>query len=177
MHHHGVVRAPAVLHPGVLATGLLLAGCTAVVPVAPSPSGADPACATLARQAPPVLAGLALRPTTAQGAQAWGPGGPDALAAAGEVVARCGVEPPGPTTTACTSVSSGPIDVDWISSTSGGGSRFTTYGRRPAVQVTIPSSLTNADPAITQSVLADLAPAVATIEAQRRCLGRDDSDG
>ncbi len=160
----------------VLTAGLLLTGCTAAVPVAPSPSAADPACAALARQAPPVLAGLALRPTTAQGAQAWGPGGRGAPAAAGEVVARCGVEPPGPTTTACTSVSSGAVDVDWISSTSGAGSRFTTYGRRPAVQVTIPSTLTDADPAITQSVLADLAPAVATIEAGRRCLSRENSD-
>ncbi len=159
----------------MVAAGLVLTGCTAAVPVAPAPSAADPACATLARQAPAVVAGLASRDTTAQAALAWGPGGPAAPAVSGEVVVRCGVVPPGPTTAACTSVTSGDLEVDWISATSGSGSAFTTYGRSPAVAVTIPASLTDADPAIAQSVLADLAPAVTTIAAQRRCIGPEDA--
>ncbi len=160
---------------------VLLAGCTAAVPVPPAPSAPDPACAEVARQVPSEVAGLERRETTAQAAQAWGPGtsaadaatGPAVGPAVGEVVARCGVDPPGPTTTACTSVVSEGVEIDWISATSPSGSRFTTYGRRPAVTVTIPSSLTDADPTIAQSVLADLAPAVASIPAERRCTAPD----
>lgn len=150
-----------------LAAGL--AGCAAAVVVPPAPSAAAVGCATVARALPAEVAGLGARTTTAQGAAAWGPAGaPEG--GSGEVVLRCGVEPPGPTTTACTAVTpDGLPEVDWISEQDARGSRSTTYGRVPAVQLVIPATLTRADPTLTQAVLADVALAVATVPAQRRC--------
>lgn len=156
---------------------LALTGCARAVVVPPAPSGAAVGCADVARELPQRVGGLAARTTTAQGAAAWGPAGaPEG--GSGQVVLRCGVDPPGPTTAECSAVT-GPDqpEVDWISVQGPRGSRFTTYGRSPATQVVVPSTLTDADPALTQAVLADVAAAVATVPAQRRCVGPDGRQG
>lgn len=61
-----------------------------------------------------------------------------AVAAWGDpaIVARCGVAAPPPTTLACLGVD----DVDWIVEPLSDGTRFTTYGRRPAMQVLVPDA-------------------------------------
>ena len=153
------------------------AGCARAVVVPPAPSGAAVGCADVARALPERVGGLAARTTTAQGAAAWGPAGAPA-GGSGEVVLRCGVHPPGPTTATCTAVTGpGQPEVDWVSEQDRRGSRFTTYGRSPATQVVLPATLTGADPALTQAVLADVAAAVATVPAQRRCVGPDGQEG
>ena len=170
-------RGTAQLAPALVLSVLMLAGCARAVVVPPAPSGAAVGCADVARALPQRVGGLAARTTTAQGAAAWGPAGaPEG--GSGQVVLRCGVDPPGPTTAACTAVT-GPDqpEVDWISVQGSKGSRFTTFGRSPATQVVVPASLTGADPALTQAVLADVAVAVSAVPAQRRCVGPDGREG
>ncbi len=50
------------------------------------------------------------------------------------IVARCGVNPPGPTTDDCLTVDG----VDWVATPLSDGTRFVTYGRDPAIEVLIP---------------------------------------
>lgn len=163
------MRRRTTLLAGTCLAALGLTGCASAVVVPPAPSAAAVGCAEVARTLPAEVAGLGARTTTAQGAAAWGPAGaPEG--GSGEVVLRCGVEPPGPTTTRCTAISpEGLPEVDWISDQDGRGARFTTYGRVPAVQLVVPATLTRADPTLTQAILADVATAVATVPAQRRC--------
>lgn len=62
----------------------------------------------------------------------------NAVAAWGDppIIARCGVAAPGPTTLECLGVD----DVDWIVEPLSDGTRFTTYGRKPAMQVLVPDA-------------------------------------
>lgn len=162
-------RALLVVPAASCLLALGLGGCAAAVVVPPAPSAAAVGCAAVARALPARVAGLQVRTTTAQSAAAWGPAGaPEG--GSGEVVLRCGVEPPGPTTTACTAVApKGLPEVDWITEQDKKEARFTTYGRVPAVQLVVPTTLTQADPTLPQDILADVATAVATVPAQRRC--------
>ncbi len=50
------------------------------------------------------------------------------------IVARCGVRPLGPTTEACITVDG----VDWVAGELSDGTRLTTYGRTPAIEVLVP---------------------------------------
>ena len=52
------------------------------------------------------------------------------------VVARCGLDPLGPTTDDCVSVDG----VDWVVRTLSDGSAATTYGRDPAIEVLAPAA-------------------------------------
>src|SRR5690625_6018231 len=56
------------------------------------------------------------------------------------VVMRCGVIPPGPTTDQCTRLEDGAgVQVDWIiQELDGGVLQYTTYGREPAIDLTVP---------------------------------------
>lgn len=163
------MRRRRALLAGSCLLALGLGGCAAAVVVPPAPSAAAVGCAEVARTLPTEVAGMAVRTTTAQGAAAWGPAGaPEG--GSGEVVLRCGVDPPGPTTAGCTAaIYDGLPEVDWITEQDGEGARFTTYGRVPAVQLVVPATLTRADPTLPQDILADVATAVATVPAQRRC--------
>jgi hypothetical protein len=152
------MRLPAALAGAAV---LLLGGCAAAVPVAPAAHATDPACAALVLATPDSLGvGLTRRQTTAQATTAWGDPA---------IVLRCGVEPPGPTTQRCETVTSptGP-SIDWLvaqgdattdggaatgqpSPAAGGGPSsdaagatdwtFTTYGRVPAVEVHVPAAV------------------------------------
>ena len=51
-------------------------------------------------------------------------------------MARCGLDPLGPTTDGCVTVD----EVDWVVHTLSDGSVATTYGRDPAVEVLAPSA-------------------------------------
>jgi hypothetical protein len=52
------------------------------------------------------------------------------------VIARCGLDPLGPTTDDCVTVDG----VDWVVRSLSDGSAATTYGRDPAIEVLAPSA-------------------------------------
>ncbi|MGB8381821.1 MAG: DUF3515 family protein [Dermatophilaceae bacterium] len=90
-------------------------------------NASDPACTAAGASWPATVSGLA--PTELRdpspAVRAWGDPA---------VIARCGVDVPGPTTLDCVSVDG----VDWVVEPLSDGTRFTTYGRSPAVEVLVP---------------------------------------
>lgn len=142
------------------AAALALAGCRGPsVPMEPAPLAATPECADVSVRLPESLAGLDLRVTNAQATGAWG--------TPASVLLRCGVPAPGPTTAECVSVNG----IDWIQDDSRAPSYvFTTYGRSPAVQVTIDASTGVSGLA----VLTGLEPAVSTLPSVGGCVGAGD---
>lgn len=152
----------------VVAAGLVtaVAGCSVAVPVEVAPQAADPRCADVVLALPDVLDGMPRHRTTSQATVAWGdPADP--------VVLRCGVETPPPTTDRCVTAEDGRAAVDWVAvpgeEDADGAApwTFTTYGRTPAVEVTVPASVVGTG---STSFLLDLGPAVATVEQVRACL-------
>lgn len=144
-----------------LAVAVLVAGCAPAVSVAPAPSASDPTCAVVLQFAPQVLDGLERRTTTSQASRAWGETNP--------VVLRCGVEPPGPSTDRCLRVEGSTGSVDWVAIEGETAWTFVTYGRDPAVEVTVPFAALGPG-AQTTAVLVDLGPAVARTAVERTCL-------
>lgn len=152
---------------GVAAAGLAAgAGLVAyelsspVFGLAQGPLAKDPACARIADRYPDRLGGVGRDPVTFEGLAVWGHGA---------VRLRCGLTPPAPTTDACVSVDG----VDWVWRERAGdrtGDRryLVTYGRSPAVEVSIADSVTRPD-----AVLLDLSHLVAPIRAAARCLASD----
>ncbi len=125
--------------------------------VEPAPQATDPACAEVLVRLPDALDGLARAQTTSQSSAAWGEG-------ADAVVLRCGVEPLGPTTDPCVSVGA----VDWVTTAPDGDpprTRYTTYGRVPAVEVTLPGD----QPSGVDLVLGEVGGAVEVLPADRTC--------
>ncbi|GAA0304681.1 DUF3515 family protein [Kineococcus aurantiacus] len=127
-----------------------------------APGAGDPACAPLLDALPATLGGLARTPQGAAGVAAWGED---------QVVLRCGALVLGPTTKACVPVGpdAGP-SVDWVQDAAGERAvRFLTYGRTPAVEVTVRfgDGITR-DQATSQ--LIDLAAPVSAIPQTRTCL-------
>ena len=162
--------APAPPHRTIAVAALVagcLAGCAPGVSVHEAPHGADPDCARVALALPDVLGGLPRRTTTSQASAAWGHG-------SDVVVLRCGVEPPGPTTTRCVSVEtpSGP-SIDWLAVAGAPDAHgatdwtFTTYGRDPAVEVRVPAAVVGER---STSFLDELGPAIAKVVASRTCV-------
>jgi hypothetical protein len=93
------------------------------------PAGAGgPACQSAALLWPSTVSGLKRRATDPDpaGVRAWGDPA---------VVARCGVAAPGPTDTQCIEVDG----VGWIPEALSDGTRFTSFGTDPAVEVLVPS--------------------------------------
>src|SRR5699024_8527115 len=115
-----------------MALGLASCG---TVQVPPGPDATNPVCADIVIGAPPEVLGMGRTETSSQGTAAWG-SGEDA------VVMRCGVTPPGPTTDLCTTLADGSgAKVDWIvRELEGDVVLYTTYGREPAIDVTVPRS-------------------------------------
>ena len=143
-----------------------LTGCSSAVVVDVAPHAADPVCAAVVLALPQDLDDLPRLRTTSQVTVAWG----DATA---PVVLRCGVEPPGPTTEQCVTATDEKSSVDWIAVSgpadeSGAADwTFTTYGRSPAVEVTVPASVTSTR---STAFLLELGPALSKVEQTRRCL-------
>ena len=116
---------------------------------------------------PPRLAGAERVETTSQATAAWTDG-----EARDAVVLRCGVEPLPPTTEQCvTATADDGTSVDWVTvpgdEEAGTPWTFTTYGRVPAVEVTVPLSVTSER---STSFLVELGRAVAHAEQTRQCL-------
>ncbi|QGQ18926.1 DUF3515 family protein [Cellulomonas sp. JZ18] len=148
--------------PVVAAALLTLTACAPVVAVDVAPHATDPVCASVVLALPAQLSqDLPRLDTDAQATTAWGR--PDAA-----VVLRCGVEPLGPTTDRCQSVSTpnGPT-IDWVVVEESGDWRFTTYGRVPAVEVLVPEEVTEFS---STSFVDLLGPAVALTRQDRSCL-------
>lgn len=92
--------------------------------------GSDsPACQAVADHWPETVGGLQQRVTAVQsrGVAAWGDP---------PIVARCGKQPPAPTTDPCIDIDG----VDWVATELDDGTMFTTYGRSPAVEVLVPAA-------------------------------------
>lgn len=118
--------------------GITLLGLTAcsVPPVEAKPPAlaASAECVDAAKKWPSTVAGLNPYPVTtpSDSVRAWGKRPSDAI------IARCGVSSPGPTTDACIDVNG----TDWVQTKLGkDGYRYVTYGRTPAIEVLVPSSL------------------------------------
>lgn len=149
----GAGRQSTALGVGVVAAGLLVAGCAApVADVEPAPEATDPVCAEAMVALPEAVAGLERRETDSQATAAWGD--PSA------VILRCGVPTPGPTTEHCVTANG----VDWVTRDDGEFWTLTTYGRTPAVEVLFDDTR-----AASSSVMVDLAPAVSRIPATGGC--------
>src|SRR5690606_21634264 len=138
-----------------------LGGCAQPVQVPVAPHAPDPVCAAVVLALPDEVEAGQRRTTSSQATAAWVPddGGEP-------VVLRCGVEPPGPTTERCVAVEL--VDgtsIDWVSVADDATGQwvFTTYGRVPAVGVTIPVGRSSA-------ILVEIAPAVSQAPAGRTCL-------
>ncbi|WP_298458091.1 DUF3515 family protein [uncultured Cellulomonas sp.] len=151
----------------VLAAGAALTGCSSSVEVPVAPYADDPVCARVILALPDVLAGADRVSTTSQGTAAWTAGEPgDAI------TLRCGVEPLPPTTEQCVTVADDRgRSVDWVAVPGDESTRtpwrFTTYGRLPAVEVVVPSSV---PPDRAQSLLVDLGEAASHAKQSRACL-------
>ena len=151
---------PARAVAGALLAAALLGGCATSVGVPAAPDAADPLCARvivslpdeLPVELPGELDAADRRGTTSQSTAAWGDP---------PVVLRCGVPSPDATTDLCSTVDG----VDWVLTELDGGRRYTTFGRDPGVDVTIPDDGPPPD-----VVLAALSPPVRVVEQARACL-------
>jgi hypothetical protein len=94
----------------------------------PAPRAADPACSRALAAAPGVVLGKPRTPLDVRGALAWGDP---------QIVLRCGLAAPGPTTAECLEVDG----VDWvIGDPAVDPVVFMLLGRDPAVDLSVPAS-------------------------------------
>ncbi|MGW3127093.1 DUF3515 family protein [Streptomyces sp. NPDC001076] len=122
--------------------------------LAQGPFATDPACARLADRYPDRLGGDTRDRVSFEGLAVWGHG---------TVELRCGVNPPAPTTDACVSVDG--VDWVWRETAGDGRKKLVTYGRSPAVEVSVADSVTGLD-----AVLVELSRLVAPIREGDKCL-------
>jgi hypothetical protein len=145
----------------VVAVGFLT-GCTgATVALTPAAHDAtNPKCASVIADLElntPTVSGLSPRITDAQGTAAWG--------TPASILLRCGVPVPDPTSNLpCVTVNG----IDWLRDAHKNEVYvFTTYGRDPAVAVTVDSSNVKADG---NQALTDVANAVGEIPQEHKCI-------
>ncbi|GGN28741.1 DUF3515 family protein [Streptomyces fuscichromogenes] len=148
--------AAALAVAGLLAGAGLVAGelDSPVFGLAQGPFAEDPGCGRLAGRYPDRLAGATRDRVTFAGLAVWGHG---------TVELRCGVNPPGPTTDACVSVDG--VDWVWRGTAEDGRRKLVTYGRSPAVEISVSGPAAGVD-----TVLVDLSRLVAPIPEGARCL-------
>ena len=106
---------------------------------------------------PDAIGDARLRKTNAQATAAWGD--------PSQVILRCGVNVPGPTTDRCVSVN----NVDWVIKEGDPVWTLTTFGREPATEI-----LMDPDKTSSATVLADLSAAALKIPATRKCVSQED---
>jgi len=151
------VSARLSLTVAAAAAGLALTSCSPVVDVTPAKDAANAACAPMMLALPDAIGDAKLRKTNAQATAAWGD--------PSQVILRCGVNVPGPTTDRCVSVN----DVDWVIKEGNPVWTLTTFGRVPATEI-----LMDPDKISSATVLADLSAAALKIPATRKCVGQED---
>jgi hypothetical protein len=140
---------------------VILSGCAATVALAPAGDATNAGCASVVVQLPDTVSTLVQRQTNAQGTGAWGE--------PADILLRCGVPVPDPTSSLpCVTVDG----IDWLRKADPKDVFvFTTYGRDPAVAVTINSKDVKADG---NQALNDLATAVATIPSKHHCVSPEE---
>lgn len=128
----------------MLLPAALLAGCVdGPVRAVPFEGSDSPACQAVADHWPQAVGRLEPRVTAVEsrGVAAWGDPA---------IVARCGKQPPGPTTDQCLDING----IDWVATPLDDGTMFTTYGRSPALEVLVPDAYDTAPlwlPAFTEA--------------------------
>ncbi|RAX45682.1 DUF3515 domain-containing protein [Arthrobacter sp. AQ5-06] len=134
-----------------------LTACAPTVDVTAASDAANPACAPMMVALPDAIGDAALRKTNSQATAAWGD--------PSQVILRCGVNVPGPTTDRCVSVNG----IDWVIKEGDPVWTLTTFGREPATEILMdPEKISSA------TVLADLSASVGKIPASRNCVGQED---
>lgn len=141
----------------------VLAACAQPVVIDPAENAADPLCAEMILGAPNELAGFQKLKTTAQATTAWGD------EETPPVVLRCGVELLQPTTDECIGIAPprGGENIDWVITNEEEAWVFTTYGRVPGLELTVPHAFPGDQPT---ALLADLSRIAEKGEVQRTCL-------
>lgn len=155
--HRKTLRRTALAVVAATTSVLALSACSPAVDVTPATDAANPACAPMMVALPDKIGDAALRKTNGQATAAWGD--------PSQVILRCGVNVPGPTTDRCVSVN----DIDWVIKEGNPFYTLTTYGREPATEI-----LMDPDKISSATVLADLAAAAGKIKATRQCVGQED---
>ena len=118
-------RTALVIAAAVVIAGLL-AGCAPTQHLEPAASANDPHCADVMVRLPDTILTLAHRETDAQSTAAWGE--------PTSVILRCGVKVPIVSSLPCVN----PESVFWLRDDSDAAFwTFTTYGRDPAIAVTV----------------------------------------
>lgn len=136
-----------------------LGACARPVGVEPAPSASEPVCAELLLGLPDELGGQERRSTTSQASRAWGDPA---------IVLRCGVNPLPPTVEQCVAVSaSDGTEVGWVIVEDDDVTTLTSYGKIPAVEVTIPAEYSG-----DATILTELTDVVAALpqDGDRECL-------
>ncbi|WP_309075594.1 DUF3515 family protein [Paenarthrobacter sp.] len=139
-----------------------LTACAPAVDVTAAADAANPACAPMMVALPDRIGDAALRKTNSQATAAWGD--------PSQVILRCGVNVPGPTTDRCVSVN----DIDWVIKEGDPVYTLTTFGREPATEILIDPVKLEAANISSATVLTELAAAVGKIKATGKCVGQED---
>jgi hypothetical protein len=135
-----------------LAGLFVLSGCSPIANVQAADDAGNPVCAEMMVVLPPEISDQQKRQTNSQATAVWGD--------PAQLVLRCGVTAPPPSTDPCVSVNG----VDWLAKEGEKSWTLTTYGRTPATELVF-------DPNVIPSstVLATLSSAASKIPAQRNC--------
>lgn len=116
---------------GVVATACAAAtACSAPLVVEPADFAADPRCASMMLAVPHEVGGLRMRSTSSQATTAYGDDP--------SLIVRCGVAPPGPSEDRCIAVETPTSSQDWLISETDEAWLAVSFGRSPALEVTIP---------------------------------------
>ena len=134
---------------------LTLAGCGSDDAITAAPQASAPACTALTGRLPTTVLGRSRTALKVAGAAAWGDPA---------IVLRCGVPPTGPTTDQCLEANG----LDWVITDTKDAVRYVSYGRTPAVEVTVPAAV---GPANASGALIDLAEAVRPLPVSTTCIG------
>src|SRR3954467_5904981 len=116
--HRKTLPRKAVAFSLAAASVLAVSACAPIVDVTPAADAANPACAPMMVALPDAIGDAKLRKTNSQATAAWGD--------PSQVILRCGVNVPGPTTDRCVSVNG----VDWVIKEADSAWTLTTFGRK-----------------------------------------------
>ena len=148
------------LFPSLALLGVL-SGCAGTVPLTPADDANNPKCAEVMVRLPDTVASVARRSTNAQSTAAWGD--------PSSVILRCGIPNDGPSALPCFTVD----DIDWLRDDANDPQfTFLTFGRDPAVEVLVDSTVVSGTAALT-----DLSSAVGALEPKRVCADATDVFG
>ncbi|MET4620599.1 multidrug efflux pump subunit AcrB [Arthrobacter sp. 2762] len=160
--HRKTLPRTAVAFSLAAASLLAVSACAATVDVTAATDAANPACAPMMVALPDKIGDAALRKTNSQATAAWGD--------PSQIILRCGVNVPGPTTDRCVSVN----DIDWVIKEGDGVYTLTTFGREPATEILVDPVKLEAANISSATVLTELAAAAGKIRATRHCVGQED---